>query len=308
MSILNGFKAFERYLKTPNGYQLYSERQLAKDVLMGDGKDESNNIENTVAQLSNPNLLINGDFQVWQRGEQFHYASKGLLKYNADMWSIYSANNTEHKCDRVENGLKFWVTNNQNALTQILEQKLGLGEDYVLSAMIDGVVHTMPIIGGEYCNSEDGRLGYLDYGSKNERVTINPIGETVVSWVKLEKGKIATPFVPRTYAEELFLCQNYYFILPGADFVMYSGKSGILYLPIEQLSRMRGSCTVIHNIGIVSICSEGESSEHAVDSINISSLVSGEIAIHVAYNTKVNRPVCVEIPSDKQIIFDSSIY
>lgn len=270
-----------------------------------------NNMEEGIEKLhnniSNPNLLINGDFQVWQRGEQFHYASKGLYKYNADMWAIYSADNTEHKCDRVENGLKFWVTNNQNALSQILEQKLGVGEDYVLSAMIDGVVHTMPIIGGEYCNSEDGRLGYLDYGSKNERVTINPIGETVVSWVKLEKGKIATPLTPRTYAEELFLCQRYYFILPGADFVMYSGKSGILYLPIEQLSRMRGSCTVIHNIGEVSISSDGESSEHAVSSIHITDW-GGEIAIVVAYNTKINRPVCVEYSSDKQIIFDSSIY
>lgn len=50
MSILSGFKTFERYLKTPTGYQLYSERQLAKDVLMGNGDDESNNVQNVLLQ------------------------------------------------------------------------------------------------------------------------------------------------------------------------------------------------------------------------------------------------------------------
>lgn len=51
MSILNGFKSYQRYLKTDKGYQLYSERQLARDVLSGDGSDDSQNLEVLLTQL-----------------------------------------------------------------------------------------------------------------------------------------------------------------------------------------------------------------------------------------------------------------
>ncbi len=45
MNILSGFKSFEKYLTTEEGYQLVSERQLAKDVLLNNG----NNVENIIA-------------------------------------------------------------------------------------------------------------------------------------------------------------------------------------------------------------------------------------------------------------------
>ena len=34
--------------------------------------------------------------------------------------------------------------------------------------------------------------------------------EFEVGWVKLELGSVATPFVPRSYGEELLLSQRYY--------------------------------------------------------------------------------------------------
>lgn len=54
MSILSGFKSFERYIKTNSGYQKVSERTLAKDVLLGsDGS--GNSVETEITNL-NENL------------------------------------------------------------------------------------------------------------------------------------------------------------------------------------------------------------------------------------------------------------
>ena len=46
-----------------------------------------NEMANEVNQLSNPNLLINGDFQVWQRGTSFN--ANGV--YTADRWQTACA-------------------------------------------------------------------------------------------------------------------------------------------------------------------------------------------------------------------------
>lgn len=208
MSILNGFKTFERYLKTPDGYQLYSERQLAKDVLMGDGKDSNNNIENNITQLSNPNLLINGDFQVWQRGESLETTKVNAFGYSADRWCYYASETKTIK--KVDNGVY-----TEANLNQFLENKLKSGEPYVLSAMIDGEIHTLNIVGG--VENENLRLRYA-VGTSYDRIEIllrqgqesGEISSTTISWVKLEPGTIRTPFVPRLYEEEYLLCQRYF--------------------------------------------------------------------------------------------------
>ena len=51
MSIISGFKSYERYIKTDTGYQKTSERTLAKDVLLGDGS--GNSVE---TEIKNRNL------------------------------------------------------------------------------------------------------------------------------------------------------------------------------------------------------------------------------------------------------------
>ena len=52
--------------------------------------------------VSAPNLLINGDFQIWQRGNSFTNVSTG---YTADRWKIYSESNVN--VSKTDNGLKF---------------------------------------------------------------------------------------------------------------------------------------------------------------------------------------------------------
>ena len=44
----------------------------------------------------------------------------------------------------------------------------------------------------------------------HDRIMLSVSNNDVVNWVKLEVGSVATPFIPRLYAEELALCQRYY--------------------------------------------------------------------------------------------------
>jgi hypothetical protein len=69
---------------------------------------DTNNPHGTTAEqvgAINPNLLINGDFQVWQRGTSF--SSQDFMQYTADRWFIVSTDgNSTTTVTKVDNGLK----------------------------------------------------------------------------------------------------------------------------------------------------------------------------------------------------------
>ena len=54
---------------------------------------------------------------------------------------------------------------------------------------------------------------YIDYSTDNDYwylgLEFKTVGVTI-EWAKLELGEVATPYVPRLYAEELQLCKRYY--------------------------------------------------------------------------------------------------
>ena len=63
MSILSGFKSFERYLKVPtddgNKYQLVSEKTLSKDVIFDDNSNLNDKIIDVNSSLGNLDTRIN---------------------------------------------------------------------------------------------------------------------------------------------------------------------------------------------------------------------------------------------------------
>ena len=320
MSILNGFKTFERYLKTPDGYQLYSERQLAKDVLMGDGKDSNNNIENNfnemihdITQLSNPNLLINGDFQVWQRGTSFtNRLSNGAYNdigfYSSDRWYFIHMDRAHPSMkvtiDKTENGIS--ITSNFNAaLKQIMETPLKTNENYVISAKINGLIQTLQIAGGTYIEND-----YLFYETNEyEAIGIKlKAGTTIIEWVKLEQGSIATSFVSKTYAEELLMCQRYYYVLPYAQYVGTIANGVNMYIHSDWVrNHMRDSKTIINSLteGIM-ICYDGGGNAVTVRSItwNYDSL-----EFILSESVTINRVVYVYfINNSNYIAVDAELY
>lgn len=228
-----------------------------------------NDIANEVNQLSNPNLLINGDFQVWQRGTSFD-KSNSIHVYTADRW-LKGSNTGE--VTKSGNKLKFKGTADAwNLIRQYIENFSSLSNRTVtLSAKVNFITNcnkidlvwfngidwqhksfnnktssTSEILTFTFTPNLSGKtkfaIGILIYKT-NEEVEIE--------WAKLEIGSVATPFVPRSYGEELALCQRYYEVTAIDDMFVGVREPNGNYLTVYNFKvekRVSPTVTVGHNI------------------------------------------------------------
>lgn len=189
-------------------------------------------VNSQMNEKANPNLLINGDFQVWQRGTSFNNSG-----YSADRWFVTS-----------DKGIS--AVKNENGIT-IKNTEVGAWHNFEtrieVPSSLRGEKVTFSI---NFNNSYMYRQLYVHDRSNNKNILSKNVDSEVlsdsVSFIipnncsiltigiqlqevfnsemniknaKLELGTVATPFVPRPYTEELALCQRYYQII----------KNGIAY-------------------------------------------------------------------------------
>ncbi|MGE4213655.1 MAG: hypothetical protein AB7E42_02605 [Anaerotignaceae bacterium] len=189
----------------------------------------------TKGTFSNPNLLPNGDFQVWQRGTVFTNVA-GV--YTADRWLNHISNSN------VSRQVNTSPTPCEYSL--LLEKQDGLYGYARISQILESysVFSGLPMTLSLYARGTGGFVGdlrsYLGSTDKSNALTsewqkieytvasatfgsdtyqkgvsffieTTAIGQGVeLAAVKLELGSVATPFVPRPYGEELALCKRYY--------------------------------------------------------------------------------------------------
>lgn len=154
--------------------------------------------------LINPNLLHNGDFQIWQQGEEFTNCING--NYYPDRWRYYGENITSSTLKKIDGGLEFENTKNDEGwavLYQPLEQQLFdkiKGKTVTLSYLENDMLKINTFV--------------VPNNWKRDLVTVTITTKdtdiTTIKNVKLELGSISTTFVPRQYDEELKLCKQYY--------------------------------------------------------------------------------------------------
>lgn len=164
-----------------------------------------------IPPFSNPDLLINGDFRINQRGQN-EYPS-GAVKYTVDRWirmgcavtvgsdgiTLNTVGNSANgafgqNIETLEVGKKYTVCINITSLSGTGEVSIGTRTDF------DNVGHSNTLKQGVNKITFTATGKWLTVCSKNVLITIE--------YVKLEYGEIATPFVPRPYAEELMLCMR----------------------------------------------------------------------------------------------------
>lgn len=189
-----------------------------------------------VATLSNPNLLINGGFTVWQRGESFTVERTGYSagQYTADRWRVWAnadstgGNITVTKADdgmHIEaDGAGFATYRFEEA-----EVKKLSGKTVTLSQSVDGVVSSAV-------------RSFPTTGILNVAL---PVSGTI-NWIKLELGEEATPYVPKGYGEELLACMRYYQVtgnifLPGYITVGGASCSYVPPVPLRTTPTLGGN-------------------------------------------------------------------
>lgn len=173
---------------------------------------------------SNPNLLINPDFKINQRGKT-EYTGVSAITYTVDRWYIWKYNCDAYGTVTVNNDGSLSVDGANGANDAILTQELENGAELVgktvtLSLEIEGIAGS--IIVQQHYNPSSSltisapgthKVTFEWQEATKYRIVINNTNcsHYKIKWAKLELGGIATPFVPPDPATELAKCQRYYY-------------------------------------------------------------------------------------------------
>lgn len=155
-------------------------------------------------KFSNPNLLINPDFKINQRGKT-SYEVAGF-DYTVDRWRISSSNVAVSE----SGGLTIHSSGNTGSwVTQKLEKELeGIATLSVKVLSINGRISLSNPSNNLFITSP-GVYSITLSNVSEFNMFLNPNTSVTFEWAKLEKGSIATPFVAPNPTEELAKCKRY---------------------------------------------------------------------------------------------------
>lgn len=176
-------------------------------------------------KFSNPNLLINPDFKINQRGSATYTETQWKRKYTVDRWAILKVTATKNS----DGTFTVSADNNGGYLTQPLEAKVE--EDYMLTCNVSSVTGNVHLGGNDGALLKPGIN--TRQGSQIQEVTmyLEPNSSVTLKWAKLEHGSIATPFVASNPTEELMKCQRFTHAI-DTDCLLGISLNGILYVKI----------------------------------------------------------------------------
>lgn len=202
---------------------------------------------------SNPNLLINGDFRVNQRGWTTGSTNN---KFTVDRWKNGTANQTT--TINADGTLTLTGLSSDGTVIQALDptQENMWGKTYTASIQLSTgdllqYTFTMPssfssaggIGASDYVNGCRVRI-YLNSAVKLAFIIDIKANNTVtLKYCKLEIGSVATTYSPRPYAEELLLCQRYYQVL-RVDNAIYCSNASTIYPNVNLIVPLRTNPTI----------------------------------------------------------------
>lgn len=179
-----------------------------------DGEEIPQGWEEAETPISVPNLLINGDFQINQRGKS-EYTAVNNSEYTLDMWQFFSSYGS---IKPVEGGLQITISENSGdhvTLQQFLEHDYR-GEKLTLSLKVDDIIHykTFDDITTETTtvNITDNVIAIIYYDtSKNKTgVWIKFINESVnLKYLYLYEGDFLCRHIPEDKAIASYRCKRY---------------------------------------------------------------------------------------------------
>lgn len=164
-------------------------------------KAESERSKEYVRQtVGNAGLLPNSSLQIWQKGTRF---TREQLNGRYALDCIFSYCSEGIIVEKAEQGAQISIPENRpcqlyfrNEIYNTIRKEI-----VTLSWCIDGKISKKTYRPQDLGSHKLSMLcGMLNL----------PIGIYTLNWVKLELGTEATKFVPRSYGEELALCQRYY--------------------------------------------------------------------------------------------------
>ena len=199
------------------------------------------------AAIPNPNLLDNSDCKIAQAG---YNGAHGNTAYLCDRWSKYLVDGsmTDDGMLLTPSGASAWLM--QYKL--LTDTGLSEGDTVTLTVRVDGAVYsgsaTLQIKSAaadadSMVDTDDIRAAvYIPAGNTDRIAVFIGIKQAcTLTWTKLEKGSVATPYVPNGYGAELAECLRYYQTIAfsvGLDRATYK------YIPTLIPMRTTPTCTL----------------------------------------------------------------
>lgn len=158
-------------------------------------------------KFSNPNLLINPDFKINQRGAT-SYEQQG---YSVDRWKIWNVTVTPITSGGIT--VKSDKYSDTGTFVQPLEN--ATEGDSTLSCYVTSVSGTVTMVADDNSQvvlKQGLNVVHTSKSTKNFIIFLNQGTSITLKWVKLEQGTVATPFVAPNPAEELTKCYRFKYI------------------------------------------------------------------------------------------------
>lgn len=176
---------------------------------------ELNTLNERMDTFSNPNLLINPDFRINQRGASTYTTTSESPIYTVDRWMISRGKTTVNSDGTVTVTATGGTTNKEGYFQQRLEN--AISGAYTVSMEVVSISGTVRIaIDGEWKAVTTGKKIFQGVNLSNNFNSVDlqlAVGASItIKYMKLEQGSVATAFVAPNPAEELTKCYRFKYI------------------------------------------------------------------------------------------------
>lgn len=283
-----------------------------------DAKAVAEALDGMSTKFSNPNLLINSDFRnpINQRGQTSYTATERM--YTIDRWSISQGTLTVNEASITFEG-NTTANNTSRWFSQRFEHALNgthrvsfncpsvTGEVYLVVRNNSDTSKDLYFIITEGYNKFTLNHSMGNFDEIFFRMVTNSKFE--IEWIKLEQGAIVTPFVPKSYAQEVSECQRYFNKSNGLRLNAVHGTND-LYITIPLSVTLRHVPTI--GIDTEAICvvphDSGVASRYTIKSYRVDSVANNHLVIDVVGEYGVNTYKSGIIVEDLPIFIDAEIY
>jgi hypothetical protein len=267
-----------------------------------------------------PNLLINANFPVNQRGQSSTTITNDIGTFVVDRWIAFGNASCNYVVTKTTDGLKLgaMTLGTFRGLYYTIERNAEVdrdiaGKTVTLSVSVDGVIYSNTFIYAKQyttlvannlydivCNATHvASYGYIQIVFNKDNV------EHTINWIKLELNDHATPFIPKSYAEEFRDCRRYYKRIKAGTTYYYFGGGGcygdahtvLIFIPPTEPMRTQPTLAgynylaitnfISSTISIVSVSITQNSTEGCVLMVTIDpavNLTPGQLCYLMAYN------------------------
>lgn len=252
-------------------------------------------------RFSNPNLLLNSNFRVDQRGRGTYSNNTTKPTYTLDRWISINAQ-VVYNIDGTATITSLATTDTSSWFKQILAH--AINDTCTLSCNITAVT------GNAYLyNQRNGKkivkglntvtLSYL----KEASIELKQGASITIEWIKLEKGSKATTYVAPNYTEELQKCMMYYNQLKTSLNGYFTTQT---YVSSDSLLNIRTKPT-IKCVGSFWLYYWGGNTKYNFSSVEATLTEYNEITVLIA-PTSTEQNCTLVFDKDSYIELDAEVY